>query len=159
MNECGTVTTHGRVATHRTFTTHGTVTTPGTTSVPHSTRLIYSVKRPRVNYSRNFALSFCCSLAQKPDISFCCVGQNDVRHRPVIYHLPKYAKLSITTWRNLPSSYSYRSSAVVEMSDRLATIDLGRKVGTVVPLSLGEPGLYLTQCALGRRLLLYQVSS
>jgi len=31
----------------------------------------------------------------------------------------------------------YKSSAVAEMGDRLATIDLGRKVGAAVPLSVG----------------------
>jgi len=32
------------------------------------------------------------------------------------------------------------------MGDRLATIDMGPKVGASVPLSVGELGLYLTQC-------------
>ena len=42
-----------------------------------------------------------------------------------------------------------RSSAVVEMGDRLATIDIGRKVGAAVPLSVGEElGPHLTQCGL-----------
>jgi len=40
-----------------------------------------------------------------------------------------------------------KSSAVAEMSDRLA-IDTGRKVGAAVPL-FGELGLHLTQCGLG----------
>ena len=38
------------------------------------------------------------------------------------------------------------------MDDRLATIDMGRKVGAVVPLSVGELGPYLTQCRRGRGL-------
>ena len=36
------------------------------------------------------------------------------------------------------------------MGDRLATIDVGRKVGDTVPLSDWEPGAHVTQCALGR---------
>ena len=43
------------------------------------------------------------------------------------------------------------------MDDRLATIDMGQKLG-VVPL-LGELGPHLTQCGLGRGLPLYQVAS
>jgi len=38
-----------------------------------------------------------------------------------------------------------KSSAVAEIGDRLATIDMDRKVeGAIVPLSVGEVGLYLT---------------
>ena len=44
----------------------------------------------------------------------------------------------------------YKSSAVVEMGDRLATIDMGRKVGAAVSLSVGALGPHLTQCRLGR---------
>jgi len=33
-----------------------------------------------------------------------------------------------------------KSSAAAEMGDRLATIDMGRKVGANVPLSVGELG-------------------
>ena len=45
-----------------------------------------------------------------------------------------------------------KSSAVAEMSDRLATIDMGRKVGeAAVPISVGVAmGPYLTHCRLGR---------
>jgi len=35
------------------------------------------------------------------------------------------------------------------MGDRLATIEVGRKVGATVPLSVGKLGLHLTQCRLG----------
>ena len=45
------------------------------------------------------------------------------------------------------------------MGDRLATIDVGRKVGATVPLSVGELGLRLRQCLLGRGLRSYQVAS
>ena len=46
------------------------------------------------------------------------------------------------------------------MSDRLATIDMGRKVGAAVPLSVrGELRPHLTQCGLGRGLPPYQVTS
>jgi len=42
------------------------------------------------------------------------------------------------------------------MGDRLATIDMDRKVGgAVVPLSVGELGSHLTQCRLGRGLPAY----
>ena len=53
-----------------------------------------------------------------------------------------------------------KSSAVAEMGDRLVTIDMGRKVGAVVPLSVGgELGPHLTQCGLDRGLSPYQVAS
>ena len=41
----------------------------------------------------------------------------------------------------------YKSSAVAEMGDRLAAIDIGQK--SAVPLSVGELGPHLTQCRLG----------
>jgi len=43
------------------------------------------------------------------------------------------------------------------MGDRLATIDMGRKVGATVPW--GGLGPQLTQCRLGRGLPPYQVAS
>ena len=46
--------------------------------------------------------------------------------------------------------YLNKNSAVAEMGDRLATIDMGRKVGAAVPLSVGELGPHVTQCRLGR---------
>ena len=45
----------------------------------------------------------------------------------------------------------------VDLSSCLATTHMGRKLGTVAPL--GELGPHLTQCGLGRGLLLYQVAS
>ena len=51
-----------------------------------------------------------------------------------------------------------KSSAVAEMGNRLATIDMGQKVGAAVPLSVGELGPHLTQCGLGRALPAYQVA-
>jgi len=48
--------------------------------------------------------------------------------------------------------------AVADMSDRLATIYMGRKVGCWCALSVGELGPYLTQCGLGRDLPPYQVA-
>ena len=52
-----------------------------------------------------------------------------------------------------------KCSAVAEMGDRLAAIDIGRKLGAV-PL-LGELGPQVTQCGLGRGLPVpsYQVAS
>jgi len=49
-----------------------------------------------------------------------------------------------------------KSSAVAEMGDRLATMDMGRKVGrAAVGGGAGSPlGHHLTQCGLGRGLLL-----
>ena len=45
------------------------------------------------------------------------------------------------------------------MGDRLAIIDMGRKVGADVLLSVEELGAHLTQCCLGRGLPSYQVAS
>jgi len=50
-----------------------------------------------------------------------------------------------------------KCSAVAEMGDRLATIDLGRKLGGCSPLE-GELGPHVTQCGLGRGLPACQVS-
>jgi len=55
-----------------------------------------------------------------------------------------------------------KSSAVAEMGDRLATVDMDRKLrGCYIPLFLGggEAGPHLTQCRLGLGLPLYQVAS
>ena len=51
-----------------------------------------------------------------------------------------------------------RSSAVAEMGDRLATIDMGRKVRVLLCPFSGGSG-YLTQCRLGRDLPPYQLPS
>jgi len=45
-----------------------------------------------------------------------------------------------------------KSSAVAEMGDCLATIEMGQKVGAAVPFPWGELGLHLTQCGLGQGL-------
>ena len=54
-----------------------------------------------------------------------------------------------------------KSAAVAQMGDRLATTDMGRKVGgAAVSLSVvRELGPHLTQCRLGRGLPPYQVAS
>jgi len=53
-----------------------------------------------------------------------------------------------------------KSSAVAEMGNRLATIDMGRKVGRGCCGGAGSPlGHHLTQCGLGRGLPLCQVAS
>jgi len=54
---------------------------------------------------------------------------------------------------------SNKIAAVAELDDRLATIDMGRKVGDAVPLSVVELGPHLTQCGLGRGLPPHQVAS
>ena len=51
----------------------------------------------------------------------------------------------------------YKSSAAAEMGDRLATIDMDRKVARAAMGGAGSPlGHHLTQCGLGRGLPLYQ---
>jgi len=52
-----------------------------------------------------------------------------------------------------------KCSAVAEMGDYLATVDIGPKVGAAVHLSLGQLDPHLTQCRLGRGLPSYQVAS
>jgi len=52
------------------------------------------------------------------------------------------------TVRKIATQY-YKSSAVVEMGDRLATIGMGRKWGGAA-VGAGSPlGPHLTQCGLG----------
>jgi len=58
-----------------------------------------------------------------------------------------------------PLAYFNKSSAVAEMGDRLATIDMDRNVAATVPFSVGELGPHQTQCHLGQGLSLYQVAS
>jgi len=60
--------------------------------------------------------------------------------------------------RNTSSTTAHKSLAIAEMGDRLATIDIGRKLGAV-PLFFGGTGPHLTQCRLGRGLPPYQVAS
>jgi len=50
-----------------------------------------------------------------------------------------------------------KSSAVADMGDRLATIDMGREDGGAVMPLLGEGAG--SQCGLGRSLLPYQMTS
>jgi len=52
-----------------------------------------------------------------------------------------------------------KSSAVADMGDRLATVDMGRKVGRTAVGDWVPIGSHLTQCGLGRGLPLYQVAS
>jgi len=59
----------------------------------------------------------------------------------------------------LPQPGKYNNSAAVDMGDRLATIDMGRKLGVVPPFGRGELGPYLAQCGLGRGLPPYRVAS
>jgi len=54
---------------------------------------------------------------------------------------------------------TYKSSAITEMGDRLATTDTGRKVGDCCPFWVGNLVPHLTQCGLGRGLPPYQVAS
>jgi len=55
----------------------------------------------------------------------------------------------------------YKTSAVAEMGDRLATIDMGRKEGAAVPLSGGSwaPSNTMWPGPVGRHLAPYQVAS
>jgi len=52
-----------------------------------------------------------------------------------------------------------KCSAVARMGDRLATIDMGRKLGAVPLFGEGELGSHLAQCGLGRGLPPCQVAS
>ena len=53
-----------------------------------------------------------------------------------------------------------KCSAVAETGDRLATIDMGRKLGGCAPFFLGGgAGSHLVHCGLSRGLPPYQVSS
>ena len=51
-----------------------------------------------------------------------------------------------------------KCSAVAEMGDRLATIDMGRKLGGYVPFGAAGVDRHVTQCRLGRGLPSYQVA-
>jgi len=97
--------------------------------------------------------------------------------RPVIYACARQTSLRCSTAHLLPANVSFiillhigtiynstkpvpsfnKCSAVAEMGDRLATIDMGRKLG--VPLWGGELGPHLTQFGLGRGLPPYQMAS
>ena len=50
----------------------------------------------------------------------------------------------------------YKCSGVAEMGDRLAAIDIGRKLGGSAPFG-GELGPHVTQCGLGQSLPSHQV--
>jgi len=52
-----------------------------------------------------------------------------------------------------------KSAAVAEMGDRLATIDMGRKLGAASFFLGGGLALHPKQCRLGRGLPPYQVAS
>ena len=56
---------------------------------------------------------------------------------------------------------TYETSEVAEMGDHLATIDMGRKVGAALPLSVGggSPTPHVTQCRMGRGPPAYQMAS
>ena len=68
-------------------------------------------------------------------------------HKPIL----------IISGRCVAEDVTNKCSAVAEMGDHLATVDMGRKLGAV-PL-LGELGPHLTQCGLGQGLHPYQVTS
>jgi len=68
-------------------------------------------------------------------------------HKPIL----------ILSGRCVAEDVTNKCSAVAEMGDRLATVDMGRKLGAV-PL-LGELGPHLTQCGLGQGLHPYQMTS
>jgi len=56
--------------------------------------------------------------------------------------------------------HPYQVPCHLDPSGRMATIDIGRKVGECCsPLGVGELGIRLTQCRLGRCLPPYQVAS
>ena len=114
---------------------------------------------------------------------WCCIETSELNsansqaiHWMAVYGVPTYATLVIKhnvvfrncAWDiagsigesiddNFHNNYWYKSSAVTEMGDRLAT--MGRKVGVLCPFSWGQLGPHLTQCGLGRGLPPYQVAS
>ena len=59
----------------------------------------------------------------------------------------------------IPVQTLHKSSAVAEMGDRLATIDMGWRGGLLCSFPGGGAGRHQTQCGLGRYLLPYQVAS
>ena len=61
-------------------------------------------------------------------------------------------------WSLFSDKSVYKCSAVAEMGNRLATIDMDRKLGAVHLLG-GKLGPHVTQCGLGRGLPSYQVAS
>jgi len=64
----------------------------------------------------------------------------------------QFIRPSLGRWPN-------KCSAVAEMGDRLATINIGRKEGRLLCPFSGELGPHLIQCRLGRDLPPYQVPS
>jgi len=75
------------------------------------------------------------------------------------FHIVLFGRLNYLLM-TCPVFYRRKCSAVAEMGDRLATIDMGQKVGAAVPLfGKGELDSHLTQCRLGRSLPPYQVAS
>jgi len=51
-----------------------------------------------------------------------------------------------------------RTNWHLDPSSRLATIDMGQKLGALPPFEEGELGPHLTQCRLGRGLTLYEAA-
>jgi len=82
-----------------------------------------------------------CTAAYRPKIAL---------RRQVTFLAMKYDTI---TWQSID-----KSLAVAQMGDRLATINIGRKVGAAVPLHVGELSPHLTR-RLGRGLSPYQVAS
>jgi len=57
-----------------------------------------------------------------------------------------------STLPSLITTNQYKSSAVAEMGDRLATIDMHLKLGGGLSLMIGKLDPHVTQCGLGRGL-------
>jgi len=68
-------------------------------------------------------------------------------------------KIALAQLRRAVKGVRSYSSAVAEMGDRLATIDMGRKLGEGCAFFGGELGPHLAQGGLGRRLHRYQGAS
>ena len=70
-------------------------------------------------------------------------------------HPPSSSSSSLTasplTWPFPTTYYLNKSFAVAEMGDRLATTNMGRKVGAAVPLSMGEAGFPFNTMSPGSR--------
>ena len=76
-----------------------------------------------------------------------------MRFAQCTWHKP-YAKqkMNIRTVYGCHLRWLNKCSAVAEMGDRLATIDMGRKLKGAVPLLGGDLAPHVTQCGLGRDL-------
>ena len=82
----------------------------------------------------------------------------------LLLQLSMYSNITNYASKKVIRGNNYKSSAIAEMGDRLATIGMGRKWGKAAvggwdPMGEEELGPYVTQCGQGRGLPACQVSS